>query len=317
VSDIVEFAAGKVKLFGMGIDPSSWTVGKSMEELDRAGPPKNSLIALIFRGQQVIIPRGPDRLESGDIVYIMTTAQQLQANLEFMGLRAPGPVRNVFIVGGKQIGIQIAQELEARAKYIKLFETNAERCEEISHLTRETLVVHADGADEAILREEGVERADAFLALTGDDEDNIIACLLARRLGAKKVVALVNKLNYLPMAQLLGIATTVSPRASAVDGILQYVRKGRVQSVTTFRQEEAEAIELIAAPGARYVGKRLRDMRLPRGAIVGAIVKPGDQVIVPRGDALIESGDRVIFFAVESVVPGLEAAFLAEPRGVR
>jgi trk system potassium uptake protein TrkA len=116
------------------------------------------------------------------------------------------------------------------------------------------------------------------------------------------------------MAQLLGIATTVSPRAAAVDGILQFVRKGRVQSVTTFRQEEAEAIELIAAPAAPYIGKRLREMKMPRGAIVGAIVKPAGEAIVPRGDAQIQPGDRVIFFAIESAIPDLEVAFLSETR---
>ncbi|MEZ5352462.1 MAG: Trk system potassium transporter TrkA [Bryobacteraceae bacterium] len=317
VSDIVEFAGGKVKLFGMAIDRSSWVAGKTMEELDRAGPPKNSLIAMIFRGQQVIIPRGPDTLQPGDVVYVVTTGQELEEDLRFMGLRASQSLKSIFIVGGKQIGIGIAQELESQGKNVRLFESDGGRCEKISHLTRDTLVIHGDGTDELTLREENVDRCDAYLALTGHDEDNIIGGLLARRLGARKVVALVNKLNYLPMAQLLGISTTVSPRAAAVDGILQFVRKGRVQSVITFRQEEAEAIELIAAPGARYIGKRLRDVRMPRGSIVGAIVKPSGEAIVPRGDASIEPGDRVIFFAIESAVPDLEAAFVTEPRGVR
>jgi trk system potassium uptake protein TrkA len=109
----------------------------------------------------------------------------------------------------------------------------------------------------------------------------------------------------------VGVSATVRPRLAAVDGILQYVRKGRVLSVTTFREEEAEAIELIATPGTKYVGKRLRDIRFPRGAIVGAIVRPDGEALVPRGEATIEAGDRVIFFALESVVPELESAFLA------
>jgi trk system potassium uptake protein TrkA len=116
------------------------------------------------------------------------------------------------------------------------------------------------------------------------------------------------------MAQRLGINTTVSPRLAAVDRILQFVRKGRVISVTTFREEEAEAIELIAAPGSKYVGKNLKEVRLPRGAIVGAIAKPNGEVMVPRGEATIEAGDRVIFFALENTVPLLESAFLHEPK---
>src|SRR5690606_14830610 len=124
------------------------------------------------------------------------------------------------------------------------------------------------------LQEANVEGADAFLALTNDDEDNVLASLLARKLGAKKVVALVNRLNYLPMVQLLGINATVSPRLAAVDRILQFVRKGRVISVTTFREEEAEAIEIVASKNSKYVGKPLRRIRFPKDIIVGAIARP-------------------------------------------
>lgn len=317
VSDILDFAGGGVKIFGMNIDSGNWVAGKTMEELDRAGPPANSLIAFIFRGNQVIIPHGADRLEPDDHVYICTTAQDLEADFRFMGLKAQASLDRVFILGGKQIGIGLAQELERQGVAVKLFEQSVERCEKISALTRKTIVIHGDGTDEGTLVEENIEGVSAYLALTNDDEDNIIACLLARKLGARKVVALVNRLNYLAMAQRLGIHTIVSPRLTAVDRILQFVRKGRVLSVTTFRQEEAEAIELIAAPGSKYVGKRLRDVRLPEGSIVGAIAKPTGDIVIPRGDAVIEAGDRVIFFTIESTVPKLESAFLHDPQRER
>ncbi len=151
----------------------------------------------------------------------------------------------------------------------------------------------------------------AFLALTKDDENNIIASMLARRLGVDKVVALINRLNYLSMVQRLGISTTVSPRLVTVDRILQFVRRGRVLSVTTFRDEEAEAIELLAGPESRYVGKPLRDANFPRDAVVGALVRPDGEVIVPRGNTVVQAGDRLIVFALERVVPTLEAAFVA------
>jgi trk system potassium uptake protein TrkA len=316
VSDIRDFAGGRIKLFGMNVENDSGMAGKSMEELQRQGPPKNSLIAMIFRGAQVIIPRGGDRLESGDHVYVVTTEGELEDALRFMGVHARQSVDRVFIVGGKQVGIRLAQTLERRGKSIKLFEQDAQRCLKISQLVKETVIVNGDGTDEATLMEENIEGVDAFLALTNDDEDNIIACLLARKLGARKVVALINRLNYLVMAQRLGINTTVSPRLVAVDRTLRFIRKGGVVSVTTFRQEEAEAIELVAPAGSRYVGKRLRDLRFPEGAIVGAVARPGGEAVVPRGDAVIEAGDRVIFFALERVVPKLESAFLVE-RGSR
>jgi trk system potassium uptake protein TrkA len=311
VSDVFEFAGGEVRLFGMSLKADNWVVGKTLEQLERKSPPRDSLVAMIFRGQQVIIPRGSETLHDGDQLYILATRRNFAEVTRFMGLTGRRQLRRVFILGGKQIGILAAQRLESRGIAVKLFERDPERAERIAAMLERTVVVRADGTEQEVLKEEGLEEADAFLALTNDDEDNIIASLLARRLGVSKIVALVNRLNYLPMAQVLGVTTTVSPRLAAADGILQFVRQGRVMSVTTFREEEAEAIELVASEGSRYSGKRLRDIRFPAGAIVGAIVRPGGEVVVPRGEEVISAGDRVIFFALESVVPELEKAFLA------
>lgn len=313
VSDVIDFAEGRIKLFGMNIEEGCALAGMTMEQLQKAGPPRNSLIAMIFRGSQVIIPRGGDDLRVGDHVYVIASAAELEGTLRFMGVHARQSVDRVFIVGGKQIGIRLAQEFERQGKSVKLFEQDGQRCEKIAALVDRTLVIHGDGTDERTLEEENIEGVDAFLAVTNDDEDNIIACMLARKLGARKVVAVVNRLNYLPMAQRLGINTTLSPHLAAVDRILRFIRRGGVVSVTTFREEEAEAIELVAPAGSRYVGKPLREIRLPEGSIVGAIARPGGEAIVPRGDAVIHPGDRVIFFSLESVVAKLESAFLAEP----
>ena len=311
VSEIIEFARGEARLFGMNLEPGSWMIGKTLHELEQAGPPRNSLIAMIFRGKQVLIPHGAEQLLVGDHIYGMATRDNMDDVLEFMGIESRREIERVFIVGGKQLGIRIAEILEERDVQVKLFERDLKRCEKISTILNKTVVIHGDGTDQTMLIEENIEGVDGFLALTNHDEDNIIASLLARRLGVRKVVALINRLSYLPMVQRLGINTTVSPRLSAVDKILQYVRKGRVLSVTTFGEEEAEAIELIASKGTRYVGRKLKDIRFPRGAIVGAIARPDGQVVVPRGDAKIEAGDRVIFFAMESVVAELETAFLS------
>jgi trk system potassium uptake protein TrkA len=315
VSDILDFAEGRVKLFGMNIEPKSWLAGKSLEELQRAGPPSDSLIALVFRGSEVIIPHGTEVLRPGDHIYTIGTRDNLPELLRFMGLEAREKLDRVFVVGGKQIGIRVAEELERQGVAAKLFERDAARAAKIAGLLSRTVVIHGDGTDQATLQEAGIEGVDAFLALTGRDEDNIIACLLARRLGAPKVAALINRLDYLAMAQRIGVNATISPRLAAVDRILQFVRKGgRVVSVHTFREEEAEAIELIAAEGSKYVGKHLREIRFPGGAIVGALVRPSGEVRVPRGDVRIEAGDRVIFFTLERNVRELESAFLASGR---
>ena len=311
VSDVLDFADGEVKLFGMNVDRKSWFAGKTVEELDAAGPPPDCLIAMIFRGPRVIIPHGAQRLEPGDHIYICTATNQIDGVFDFMGIQPRKAVKRVVIVGGKQLGIWVAQELQRSGVNVKLIERDPERCELVSRILEKTVVIHGDGTDQQTLEEENIEGADAFLALTKDDADNIVASLLARRLGANKVVALINRLNYLPIVQRLGINTAISQRLTAVDMILQYVRKGRILSVTTFREEEAEAIELIAAKGSRIIDKKLRDIRLPRGAIVGAIKRPNGHVCVPRGNVSVHEGDHVIFFSLESVVPELESAFLA------
>jgi trk system potassium uptake protein TrkA len=314
VSEIIDFADGRVKLFGMNIEPGSWLIGKTLEELQEAKPPSDSLIPMIFRDQQLIIPHGAQDLRVGDHVYTLATRENMYDVMRFMGLEEASTLKRVFIVGGKQIGISLAEELEAQNVNVKLFEKDAKRCAKISSIVKKTVVVHADGSDQVTLQQENVDGADAFLALTENDEVNIISSMLARRLGVKKVVALINRLNYLPMAQRLGVNTTVSPRLVTVDSVLQFVRKGRVLSVTTFREEEAEAIELLASAGRQYVGRKLKNIRFPRGAIVGAIVRPDGQVVIPRGEASIERDDRVIFFTKENVVPELESAFLEKSR---
>lgn len=320
VSDILDFADGAIKLFGMNVNPDSWFAGKTVVELDAANPPKDSLIALIFRGQEVIIPHGAQRLEPGDHIYICTTRECLDDVFAFMGIQKRKAIQRATIVGGRQIGIWVAQELERMGVSVKLIERDPQRCELISTILDKTVVIHDDGTDQRTLEEENIEGADAFLALTRDDADNIIASLQARRLGARKIVALVNQPNHLPIIRRLGINTSISQRLTAVDMVLRYVRKGRVLSVTTFheeREEEAEAIELIAGRGSKFVNKKLREIRFPQGAIVGAIARPDGEVCVPRGEATIHEGDRVIFFTLESAVPELESAFLAEPERTR
>ncbi len=312
VSDIFDFANGSIRLFGLTVQPGSWMAGKTLSQLREAGPPPNTIIAMIFRNQQVIIPRGQDTLEPEDHVYVCCNRAEEDEAMRFMGLSGHMKLDTVFILGGRQISIQIAQELERRNVNVKLFEQDLERCNMLAGLLDRTLIINADGTEESILLEENVRGSSAFLSLTADDEDNLIASLLARKLGSQKVVTLLNRLNYLSMAQRLGISTSISPRTVAVDQILQFVRKGRVLSVTTFREEEAEAIELLATKNSPYAGKRLMDLKFPDGSIVGAIAKPTGEVLVPRGASTIEAGDRVIFFARESAVPKLEQAFFED-----
>jgi trk system potassium uptake protein TrkA len=315
VSDIRDFAGGAVKMFGMNVEKGSWLADKSLDDLVRAGPPPNSMVAMIFRGSSVIIPHGAEVLRPGDHLYTVTTRDHLNAFMDFMGIKSQARLQRVFIVGGDEVGIEVARALEGQGVAVKLFEEDANRCEEIAETLEKTVVIHGDGTDQEILSQEHIEGIDAFLALSGNDDSNVIAGLLARRLGAAKVVAQVNRLNYLGMVGGLGINTTVSPRLKAVDAILEFVRKGDVLSVRSFGEEAAEAIEIQAPASSRYIGRPLRDIRLPRDAIVAAIARENGEAIVPRGGDSIQAGDRVVLVALEQCISKLEAAFLTKSPG--
>jgi trk system potassium uptake protein len=312
VSNIFEFANGRVQLFGVNIERNTRLVGKTLAELNPSAPPYHTVIAMIFRAGRVIIPRGNERLRAGDQLYAIAPAERLEQSLSFLGAGETREVQRVFVLGGKQLGIEVALQLEQRGVHVKLFEKDYGRCQKIAAVVRDTVVIHGDGTDQRLLEEENAEDIDAYLALTGDDEVNIIAALLGKRMGAHKAVALVNRLDILPMAQLLGISSIFSSRLSVVDRILQFVRKGHVLSVTTFQEEQAEAIELVAGPHSKYVGKPLKDVRFPKDTLVGSIVRPSGEVVVPRGDTVIYPGDDVVFFSLEQTIPLLESAFLAE-----
>jgi trk system potassium uptake protein TrkA len=294
----------------MTVEPNSWLVDNKIRELDELSSDSNFLVAMIFRERRVIIPRGEDMLQSGDHLYIMVPSEHLENAFDFFGLRKVDKVQRVFVLGGKQLGIEAALRLEAAGVQVKLFEREYERCQKIATLIHDAVVVHADGTDQRVLAEENISGIDAYLALTGDDEVNIIASLLAKRMGCQKAIALVNRIDFMPMAQLLGINSTFSTRLVVVDRILRYIRKGNVVSVTTFREEEAEAIELVATPGSKYVGKFLKDLSFPKGLLVGAIVRSTGEVEVPRGDSIINLDDHVIFFCLEHLIQKLEKSFI-------
>ena len=219
----------------------------------------------------------------------------------------------IVIIGAGEIGFNLARELSKEDYNITIVDINPEKVKRASE-NLDVSALEGNGASPHVLRQAQVEDANIFLALTRIDEVNLVASQMARKLGAKKIITLINRLNYLPMVQRVGITTTVIPRLTAVDRILRFVRKGRVISVASFREEEAESIELIATSNSKVVGKTLRDLRLPRECIIGAISRPNGEVVVPRGEDSIQPGDRVIFFALERSIPTLETAFFTERR---
>ena len=314
VSEIRHFAEGRIKVFGMNVERDSWLVDKSLADIEHALPSPYLTIPLVARDQEVVIPKSGTLLQNGDHIYVATTDKDLDNALEFMGIEKQKPVQQVFIVGG-DLGREVAASLEQDGVKVKLFEKNPHLCEELSAQLRHTLVINADGNDQQTLLRENIEGVDAFLALSDDDDANLITALLARRLGARKLVALVNSIDYLPLARRLGINTTVSLRVKAADAILEYIRKGGVFSVRTFQEEGAEAIDLVAPPGASYLECPLRDLKLPADVTVAATVSAAGEPAIMRGGDLIHVGDRVIFFATHMGMRKFESGFLTSSGG--
>jgi len=312
VSDVRDFVGGHVKLFSMNVETGSWLAGLSLQELGQKPGGEQVRVCVIFRGTCAIVPLGDEKLRPGDHIYVITTATALEQALAFMGVARRERIRQVFIVGGGEAGLELARSLEKQKVAIKLFERDTERCQLLAAQLRGTVVVNSDGTDQQILLRENVEAADAFISLTDNDDANLIACLLARRLGVNKVVPLLNRLNYLPLAQRLGINTSVSPRVKAADALFELIRKGGVVSVRTLGEEAAEAIELLVPEGSRCAGRPLSEIDFPPGTKAGAVVRPDGEVLVPDGDSVIHAGDRVVFFAQEQVVQRLESEVLAE-----
>ena len=215
----------------------------------------------------------------------------------------------VMIVGAGIVGFYIASLLAERGDVeLKIVEESAERCMEIAGLLPDALVLHGDGTDEALLRSEGAFEMDAVIATTDSDEKNLLCLLLAKQLGAKKVIAKVDRSEYMELFEMVGIDAALSPKQATIDGVLRVSMGSGVESLATLEGEKAEIVELIASPGSKITKKPLDKIRFPKDAIVSVIVRNGE-VIVPRGSHQIRAGDRAVVFALTSALPKVKKLF--------
>ncbi len=304
--DVMDFGDGRVRLVGMKMPSNSRMVGKSMIDLRKAEPNPHMLVAAIYRDNTVIIPHGTTEINAGDLVYVVTRPADLDEVRRVFGLPTK-PVHSVFIIGGGQVGTKLAQELEKKGIKIKLVERSAERCEELSNILDKTIILKGDGTDQDLLEEENVADADVFIALTNDEEENVLSCLLARRLGAHQSITRINKFAYIPLVSAIGLETLVSSRLSAVSAIMRNIRRGKVVSVAALQGEDAEAIEFEALQTSEIVNQPLQDIKFPRQALIAAIVRNGE-VIIPRGETVILPKDRIIVFTRREAIRKVEQA---------
>jgi trk system potassium uptake protein TrkA len=301
-SEVIDFVGGRVKLVGLVVAKDSPFIGRKL--LSFTGLEGKILVGAIVRGDQVLIPRGEDTIQANDLVYVVVRNDELEDTLGLFGIREES-LRRAIIVGGGQTGSSLAKALDRTKASIKIIERDPEKCASLARDLERVIVINGDGTDKNLLQEENIEDTDFMVALTADDESNVLMSLLGKALGAKKTITRVGKLSYSPILSAIGIDTVVSPRLSAVRAILQYIRRGKIFSVVPLKGENAEAIEAEALETSDIVNLPLAKVKFPKGAILGAIVR-GEEIIIPGGDSIVRPGDRLIIFALEKVIPKLE-----------
>ncbi len=302
--EVEVFAGGRLQFIGMRIDEGSKLDGVKLFDMRSLIEGATPLVAAVVRNDRMIVPNGRDQLMAGDLVYFITEVDNLSGILEIFGKETKATKRAV-IVGGGRISERLARALEDKSIHTKIIEKDQDRCRELADKMNKAVVLHGDGSDQSLLQEENIHDVDVLITLTNDEETNILVSLLGKRMGAKNTITKITKFGYFPLMATIGLEQIVSPRLSAIDTILQHVRKGKVLSAISIHGEEAEVIEAVALETSDIVGKPVRKISFPKGALLIGIVRD-DAVIVPSGDSVIEPDDKVVIFAKRQVVPKIE-----------
>lgn len=302
--DFGEFADGLVKLVGIRIEKETKLTGTRLMDLpDKIGGQK-LLVASIVRDEKMIIPRGSDKLMAGDVVYFASDQQKLPDILAAFDKQVD-PVKRALIVGGGRVGLRLAKVLDEKSIYTKLIEKKPDRCAKLAERLNKVVVLHGDGSDQDLLNEENIRDMDVVVTLTNDEETNILASLLAKRFGAKKTITRISKFSYLPLMSAIGLDQIVSTRLSSINTILHHVRKGKVLSAISIKGDQAEVLEAVALETSEIVGKPLKKISFPKGALITSIIRNGE-VIIPSGESVIEPNDRIIIFARRQDIAKIE-----------
>jgi trk/ktr system potassium uptake protein len=306
-TDVASFGEGRVQLLGLIVREGAPVAGKTLAELGQELKDKHYVTAAIVRDGVTVIPAGKDRIEEGDLVYLICPTDEVSAVPPLAGYDSY-KLRRVMIAGGSPEGAYLAEICGKHGVDVTLLDRDRQRCLELTEALPKALVLHGDATDLELLDQEGVSGMDGYLASTGSDDTNILSSLLAKQAGARKVVSLISAFDYLPLGPKVGIDATVSPRLSAVNAILRYVRQGRVSSVATLKGIDAEAIQFHIGASTAVANKTLRDMDLPEGCVIGTIFR-GGEVIIPTGDNRILPDDEVLVFVLPSAIEKVEKAF--------
>lgn len=301
--EINDFAQGKIKLPAILVDEKSPLANVQLTDVREVLGLEEVVVAAIVRGEKFIIPSGTDKIAEKDLVYLVCKDKDLDKMSRSLGVKS-GTTKNIMIIGGGNIGYRLAGFLEKKGYAVKLLDKDMQICSSLSEKLEKTLVINGDGTDINILEEENVGNMDLVITLTKDDETNILTSLLAQKTGVDMTITRINKPQYTPLVRSIGLRHIVSPRLSAVNTILNQVRKGSVISAVAIR-EDVDVMEAVINPGQNVADKQIKDIKLPQGVLILAILR-GDEAILPSGDTVLKSGDRVTVLSSRQSIEELE-----------
>ena len=311
---VMDFAGGLVQLVAVRAYSDGALVGRELKDLRQDLPQVDTRVAAIFRKDRPIIPRGDTVIEADDEVFFLAARKDIRAVVSELQ-KLEKPYRRILIAGGGNIGARLAISLENQYR-VKLIERGQTRCKELSEILNKTVVLQGDASDQDLLLEERIDDVDVFCAVTNSDEANIMSSMLAKKLGARKVMTLINNAAYVDLVQGGLVDIAVSPEQATIGSLLQLVRRGSIQAAHSLRRGAAEAIEAIAhgdARSSRVVSRPISEIDLPSGATIGAIVRE-DEVLIAHDHTKIEHQDHVIMFLTDKrKITDIERLFSVAP----
>lgn len=294
-TDILEFENGKLSVIGLKLDKTAPVIRKTVSEIRAKYQSHDFRIVAIYRNFKTIIPAGKDVFLPNDQIFVITNPEGIEMILELAG-KENTRFDNLMILGGGKIGKRVAKLLE-NSMNVKLIESDEEKTFGLADMLKKTLVIHGDGRDLDLLAQEGIVDMDAFIAVTDDAETNIISCLMAKHIGVKKTITLVDKADYIPLTQTIGLDSLINKKLIAANSISRFIRKGEVVAMATLEGIDAEVLEFVAQQNSSSVKKPIKNLGFPKDAIIGGIIRD-DHGFIAVGDTKIKPNDKVVVFSL-------------------
>ena len=304
--DFFDFSGGKLSLFVIKLNEDAPIIDKSLLQTSFENSEMDYRAIAITRNGKTIIPRGGDKFQANDLIYVISSHAGIKELMKFSG-KEEIEVKNIMILGGGRIGIGAANQLENKYN-VKLVEEDKEKCFRLASILNNTLIINGDARNIDLLIDEGLKNMDAFIAVTGNSETNILSCLLAKQLGIKRTIAEIENIDYIHIAENMGIDSIINKKLITAGRIFRFTRSAEVSDIKCLAGTDAEVMEFIAQPGSKVTSGKLSEIDFPKDSIIGGIVR-NDISFIATGETQIKSNDKVVVFALPSAFNKLEKYF--------